>query len=90
MREGSYRLEIRAMQEANKGLSQEEKQALRRAKKAAKKGKQVPADSSPAVAAAPANSASPVSVEPTEAAAEAAVPSESLSKEGSPNAADSL
>ena len=53
--EEAFKIEIRAQQEANKGLSQEEKQALRRAKKAAKKAQKTQNEAAPEVAAEPAN-----------------------------------
>lgn len=72
----NYLTEIRAQQEANKGLSQEEKQALRRAKKAAKKGKQAPNEESAA-------SATPAAAIPSSEAPAAAAPSSpALTKEG--------
>ena len=68
-------------------MSQEEKQALRRAKKAAKKGKQVQNETVPEVAAEPANPGTAVPNEiptasvPNETPAVASAPAK-LTKEG--------
>lgn len=68
-------------------MSQEEKQALRRAKKAAKKGKQVQNEVVPEVVAEPANPATaipnenPTASVPDETSVEVSVPAK-LTKEG--------